>query len=66
MKHTNQEDSNRNQTADTDQQKKTNKAQHGGSNENMNQQHAKEPKDHVGKQGNDNSNWQKDKQGTKK
>ena len=66
MKHTNQEDSNRNQTAGTDQQRKASKAQHSGRNESMNQQHSKEPKDHVGKQGNDNSNWQKDKQGNKK
>ena len=66
MKHTNQEDSNRNQTADTDQQKKENKSQHGGRNESVSQQHSKETKDNAGKQGNDSSNWQKDKQGNKK
>ena len=66
MKHTNQDDSKRNQAADSDQQKKTNKTQHDSRNEGMNQQHSKEPRDHVGKQGNDNSNWQKDKQGNKK
>jgi hypothetical protein len=65
MKHTNQDDSSRNQTAGTDQQKKANNAK-GERNENVNQQHSKETRDHAGKQGNDSSQGQKDKQGIKK
>jgi len=38
MKHTNQEGLNKNQTAATDQHRKTNKAQQGDGNESMDQQ----------------------------
>ena len=65
MKHTNQDDSSRNQGAGTDQQKKTSKAQ-GDRNEGMAQQHSRGTKDDIGKKGSDSSSWQKDKQGHKK
>ena len=65
MKHTNQNDSSRNQGSNTDQQKKTGKMQ-GDRHENMAQQHSKGRKDDNGKQGSDSSSWQKDKQGHKK
>jgi hypothetical protein len=66
MKHTNQEGLNKNQTAATDQHRKTNKAQQGDGNESMDQQNKQGTKEHAGKQGSDSSNWQKDKQGNKK
>jgi hypothetical protein len=63
MKHTNQEDSGRNQTAEKDQQRKTNTAQAGERNDSMNQQNKQGKKDPSGKHGGDSSNWQNDKKG---
>jgi hypothetical protein len=66
MKHTNQEDSNRNQTVERDQQGKTNNAHTADRNETSGQQNRSGKKDHPGKQGNDQSNWQSDKKEHKK
>jgi hypothetical protein len=65
MKHTNQEDSGRNQT-ERDQQRKANNTHAGDRNESMNQQNKQGKKDHSGKHGNDPSNWQSEKKDNKK
>jgi len=65
MKHTNQEDSGRNQT-ERDQQRKTNNTQAGDRNESMGHQNRQGKKDHSGKHGSDSSNWQSDKKDNKK
>jgi len=65
MKHTNQDDSGRNQT-ERDQQRKGNNAQTGDRNESMGQQNKQGKKDHSGKQGSDQSNWQSEKKENKK
>jgi hypothetical protein len=65
MKHTNQEDSGRNQT-ERDQQRKANNTHAGDRNESMNQQNKQGKKDHSGKHGGDPSNWQSEKKNNKK
>jgi len=65
MKHTNQEDSGRKQ-AGGDQQRKSNNAQAGDRNESMSQQNRQGKKDHSGKHGSDQSNWQSEKKDNKK
>ena len=65
MKHTNQGDSGRNQT-DRDQQRKSNNAQAGDRNVSMEQQNKQGKKDHSGKHGSDQSNWQSEKKENKK
>jgi hypothetical protein len=65
MKHTNQEDSGMNQT-ERDQQRKANNAQAGERNESMGQQKRQGKKDHSGKHGSDQSNWQSEKKESKK
>ena len=63
MKHTNQEDSVRNQTAEKDQQRKSGSAQTGNRNDNLDQQNRQGKKEHSGKHVGDQSNWQNDKKG---
>ena len=65
MKHTNQGDSGRNQT-ERDQQEKASNAQAGNKNEPMGQQNKQGKKDHSGKHGSDQSNWQSEKKENKK
>ncbi len=65
MKHTNQGDSGRNQT-ERDQQRKSNNAQTGDRNESMDQQNKQGKKDHSGKHGTDQSNWQSEKKENKR
>ena len=65
MKHTNQEDSGRNQM-EKDQQIKTNSARAGNKNESMDQQNRQGKKDHSGKHGSDQSNWQNEKKENRK
>jgi hypothetical protein len=65
MKQTNQGDSGRNQT-ERDQQRKTGNAQAGDRNESMSQQNRQGKKDHSGKHGSDQSNWQSEKKENKK
>jgi hypothetical protein len=65
MKHTNQEDSGRNQT-ERDQQRKANNAQAGDRNESMGHQNRQGKKDHSGKHGSDQSNWQSEKKENRK
>ena len=62
MKHTNQGDSGRNQT-DKDQHRK---AQAGNQGESMSQQNKQGKKDHSGKHGNDQSDWQSNKKENKR
>jgi hypothetical protein len=52
MKHTNQGDSNRNQTAEKDQQRKSGNAQSGDKQDSMGQQNKQEKKDHSAKKDN--------------
>jgi hypothetical protein len=66
MKHTNQEDSGRNQAKDSDQQRKANNAHTGGSHDSMGQQNKHGKKDLSGKQGSNQSNWQSEKKENKK
>jgi hypothetical protein len=64
--HSNQEETSRNQGT-ADQNKKTNKGQHGknaGMEQNTHSSGA--GRDHSTAQNNDSSNWQKEKQGSKK
>ena len=65
MKHTNQGDSGRNQTV-RDQHRKSNNAQAGDRNVSMEQQNKQGKKDHSGKHGSDQSNWQSEKKENKK
>ena len=65
MKHTNQGNSGRNQM-EKDQQRKANNVQAGDRNEPVSQQNKQGKKDHSGKHGSDQSNWQNDKKEYKK
>ena len=65
MKHTNQGDSGKNQM-DKDQQKKAHNAQAGERNDSTDQQNKQGGKDHSGKHGSDQSNWQNDKKENKR
>jgi hypothetical protein len=65
MKHSNQEDSNRNQM-ERDQQRKANSARAGDKNESMDQQNRQGKKDYSGKHGSDQSNWQNEKKENRK
>jgi hypothetical protein len=65
MKHTNQEDSGRNQT-ERDQQRKANNTQAGDRNESMGHQNGQGKKDHSGKHGSDPSSRQSEKKDNKK
>ncbi|HEY2648823.1 MAG TPA: hypothetical protein VGI38_06500 [Puia sp.] len=66
MKHTNQEDSTRNQTGARDQQRKSGNSQTGDRNDGTGQQNKEGKKDPSAKHGSDQSNWQNDKKGNKK
>jgi hypothetical protein len=65
MKHTNQGDSGRNQM-ERDQQKKAGNTHAGARNEPMSQQNKQGKKDHSGKHGSEQSNWQSDQKENKK
>ncbi len=65
MKHTNQENSDRNQT-ERDQQRKANNTQAGDRNDSMGQQNRQGKKDHSGKHQSDPSNWPNEKKDSKK
>jgi hypothetical protein len=66
MKHTNQEETSKNQGTAGDQKQKSNKSQQGTGNEAMDSGTRKGNREHSSEQSGEGSNWQKGKQGNKK